>query len=312
MKLINKKIISKRKVFDLKIQKNHNYEITRSNIPVHNSGKGFVIKNFMEGRKYKVRDVDEWKKSFLKLEKLKGKWPEIRNLDLRNPKDVFQLHKFIKKKDIKNKTLDLLLTDLKQDRLPNIIFDVTLKEIDDISEVLPTLLQLGYDQKNVHLVWVLANYRIAVERNAERDRVVPEDILLHTHEGAARSVYDIITGRVKGLGVDGKINVVLNNEENTIFYPKDYNYFVQKKLKEWGFDKLSDLSKKDRDKLFKEIDTDLKGQDYEKGPVIKDFLYLNIKERGKGIKNEDNVKQQIFNWIKNNVPKTKLTKDMFG
>ena len=26
------------------------------------SGKGFAIKNFMEGNKFKIRDVDEWKK----------------------------------------------------------------------------------------------------------------------------------------------------------------------------------------------------------------------------------------------------------
>ena len=29
------------------------------------SGKGFAIRNFIEGEKFKVRDVDEWKKSFI-------------------------------------------------------------------------------------------------------------------------------------------------------------------------------------------------------------------------------------------------------
>ena len=31
------------------------------------SGKGFAISNFMEKEKFKVRDVDEWKKAFMKI-----------------------------------------------------------------------------------------------------------------------------------------------------------------------------------------------------------------------------------------------------
>ena len=30
------------------------------------SGKGFALKNFLEGEKFKVRDVDEWKRLLLK------------------------------------------------------------------------------------------------------------------------------------------------------------------------------------------------------------------------------------------------------
>ena len=41
------------------------------------SGKGFSIANFMEGEKFKNRDVDEWKKAFLKIAELKDKYPEI-------------------------------------------------------------------------------------------------------------------------------------------------------------------------------------------------------------------------------------------
>ena len=37
------------------------------------SGKGFARKHFLEGGKFKVRDVDEWKKSFIRLAQLKKK-----------------------------------------------------------------------------------------------------------------------------------------------------------------------------------------------------------------------------------------------
>ena len=45
------------------------------------SGKGFAINNFIEGSKFKVRDVDEWKKTFVKIAVLKNKHPKLRRLD---------------------------------------------------------------------------------------------------------------------------------------------------------------------------------------------------------------------------------------
>ena len=52
------------------------------------SGKGFTISNFMEKEKFKIRDVDEWKKSLMKMADLQGKFPEIKGLNLKNSKDV--------------------------------------------------------------------------------------------------------------------------------------------------------------------------------------------------------------------------------
>lgn len=236
------------------------------------SGKGFAIKHFMPSNDFKIRDVDEWKLAFLKLNDTKGMFPELSGLNLKNPKDVFKLHMAVKDAGIKDKTLEGLLSDVSGDRLPNIIFDITLKELDDIDEVMPKLQEVGYDPRNVHIVWVLTNYRVAVTNNAGRDRVVPEDILLKTHEGAAKTMYDIIKGSIPR-GVDGKIAVILNNRENTIF-----------------FDTPNSKGEK----------------------VIKDFTYLTIKQEGKAPLKNAEVQKQVFNWIKDNVPKTKETKELFG
>ena len=187
------------------------------------SGKGFAIKNFLEGDKFKVRDVDEWKKALMKIGELKKKWPEIKGLNLRKPNDVARLHMFVKEKGIKDKTLDRMLGDAirsgsaKKGTLPNILFDITLKEIGDIKEVLPSLMEAGYDSKNMHLTWVLTNYHVAVQNNATRDRVVPADILLQTHEGAAKTMVDIIRGKTPS-GLNGAVNVILNNRVNTIAF----------------------------------------------------------------------------------------------
>jgi len=242
------------------------------------SGKGFAIQNFMEGDKFKIRDVDEWKKAFIKIDELKKKYPEVRGLNLREPKDVFKLHMFVKKAGIKENTLKVMLDDLvrsgaaSKGTLPNIIFDITLKEIGDITEVLPQLKKIGYDSKNIHVTWVLTNYHTAVKNNAGRERVVPSDILLQTHEGAAKTMSQIIKGKLPR-GINGAVNVILNNRENTI---------------PWT------------DKDGKPIKTSAGGI------VVKDFTYVNLKKEGKKFRRESDVQQQIYDWIKDNVPDTAL------
>ena len=57
----------------------------------------------MEKEKFKIRDVDEWKKSLMKMADLQGKHPEIKGLNLKNSKDVYKIHQFVKKAGIKDK-----------------------------------------------------------------------------------------------------------------------------------------------------------------------------------------------------------------
>ena len=240
------------------------------------SGKGFAISNFMEKEKFKIRDVDEWKKGFLKLAQTRKQFSELKGLKLRNPKDVYKLHMFVKEKGIKDKSLDLLLRDTNSDRLPNIMFDITMKDASDIGDVLPKLIEAGYNPKNIHLTWVLTNYAVAIVNNRNRERVVPEDIMLLSHEGAAKSMYDVIKGKLPR-GLNGAVRVILNNRENTIPY-------VDPETK----------------KPMKTEQGDI---------IVKDFTYLTFKKEGKSMGPESGVKKQLLGWISSNVPKTKLTKD---
>jgi hypothetical protein len=240
------------------------------------SGKGFAIKNFMQGELFKIRDVDEWKKSFIKLADTQDKYPEIKGLNLKNPKDVYKIHIFIKKLGIKDTSLDLLLKDANTDRLPNIMFDITMKDVSDISDIIPKLEKAGYDSKNIHLTWVLTDYSVAIVNNRNRDRVVPEDIMLLSHEGAATSMYSVIKGKLPR-GLNGGVRVVLNNRENTIPY-------LDPKTKKTVKTKTGNI-------------------------IVTDFTYLTFKKEGKTIAPEADVKKEVMGWIAANVPKTKLTKD---
>jgi dephospho-CoA kinase len=175
------------------------------------SGKGFAQKHFLEGDKFKVRDVDEYKRQFLELSRIKGKYPEIANLNLKNPDDVAVLHAFVKRMGVKDKSLELLFADVKQDRLPNIIFDVTLKGVEDIYEVLPKLLELGYRHEDLHIVWVLTPVHQALENNAKRARTVKPDLLVQIHDLVAKTMTMLISHHneiIGPQGVDGAIYVV--------------------------------------------------------------------------------------------------------
>jgi hypothetical protein len=222
-------------VYDLGTE-NGNY-ILQNGMIAHNSGKSFAIKHFLEGDKFKIYNVDYWKEAILKLQHLKNKYPELRNRDLRNAEDVAFIHQYVKSKNIESRVLNLFMLERQtgSGHLPNIIFDITGKNIEDISSMIPFLLTIGYSPENVHIVWVLADYNIAINQNKKRDRVVPEDIILKTHEGAAKTMFGVLRGNTP-VGLNGSITVILNNPAHTVtwgntksFVIKDFKYITVKK-----------------------------------------------------------------------------------
>ena len=154
------------------------------------------------------------------------------------------------------------------------MFDITAKDVTDITRVIPMLKKVGYESKNVHLTWVLTNFVTALENNKQRERMVPEDILLKTHEGAANTVWGLIT-KAMPKGLNGRVDVILNNPKHTVKY-------------------------KDAD--GNEVDG-----------IAKGFLSLPVKKEGGGILPTSNFsnelslpekvwKNKLFNWVKNNAP----------
>ena len=265
------------------------------------SGKGFARQRFISAESYKVRDVDELKLAFQQLSVLDkfttkefvekygnnlsdkdrqlvqtemlDKGITISKLKLNNPMHVYLLHMIVKATGAKEKTLDSILQGAKENKLPNLLFDVTFKDLDEFNRVIPDLIRVGYEPRNIHLTWVLTNYEIAVKNNKMRARTVPEDILLQTHTGAARTVYSLIKdGTPKE--IDGRVDVILNNPENTVL-------FVDPKT----------------GKPYRTARGDM---------VVKSFTYLNLKDPGKPAKKEIDVKKQLLTWIRDNTPKDAL------
>jgi hypothetical protein len=260
------------------------------------SGKGFAIDNFIDAAGFKVRDVDEMKSAVGKLDQLGkfsiddwfkkyasklpeedrahveefvvGKGMSIADVanNLKDPNNVAALHYIVDAMGLKDKwIINMLSGKTNKETLPNLLFDITAKKVSSITEVIKPLVDAGYDPKNVHLIWVLTDYHLAVSNNKGRDRVVPDDILLNTHEGAAKTIWGILT---KGLpkGLNGRIDVILNNRENTVTYK------------------------------------DSKGNEM-KG-AVKGFLSLPVKKQGGGTLPEKVWKELLYKWILDNGPKT--------
>jgi len=249
------------------------------------SGKGFALKHFLQGTKFKVRDVDAWKAAFLKLAALKQKYPELRILDMNVPDDVTTLHNWVKKKGIKDKTLDALLSQVKVGKAPNIIFDISYKEKNDIDAILPSLIEAGYNPINVHVIWVLTNYGIAVMQNRDpkRGRVVSDQVMLDTHEGASNNMYQMIVSGTPS-GIDGSVHIILGGKDHTVFFKDaDGEPLDGSQKSKYGTDRI----------------------------VIKDFKYLTLKEPGKEMTSDADLRGQAMDWIVSNVPRTMKNKGIF-
>lgn len=257
------------------------------------SGKGFAASNFLRKENYKTLDIDELKTGFLKIAKLKNKYPELRNLNLKKPGDVFKLHQWVKARGLKDSRVNNLLNSISnREVLPNILFDITAKSPDDLKEILPLLVQVGYNPRNINLVWVLANYKIAMVRNKKRERVVPEDILITTHSGAKSTMMDIIRrggGKwVSNKYINGEMHIILNNNEETWFWTDDGG-------------KTTDFKSSRKSRNLVEagsVWTPKFGKS-----IVAGFTSLKIKSAGKPIDKSDKIMKRLLFWVSKNAPK---------
>lgn len=302
----NISVLEEGEYFGFSIKEDDKRFILKNWLVNHNSGKGFAGTNFMNIQDFKVRDVDEMKKAYLSINKLKHTYPELDGLDLRKPEDVGTLHAFIKKKGTVKSTLDNMLSaTVNPEILPNIVFDVTLQYIAKIDDTVPLLIEAGYKPENIHIIWVLTDYDIAFKANQERDRIVPygkdgtPNIILDTHVGASKTMWDIVGKNKIPKSINGGIYVILNNRDQTVVFKQG-----DKKDFRTAKDDKNALPIKTTSarKYLKKGDENFK----KKTIIIKDFTYLTYKKPGKSPNNDKEIYKQLFGWVTKNIPKSAL------
>lgn len=211
------------------------------------SGKGFVLDNLL-GIDGKVYDVDHIKTLTMKMKTANDKIEQqlgvkLKDLDLSNPEDLGNLHHIVNKVlDYDDRYLSSLYKGVytaAPNRLPNLIFDVTMKDFKKFYSIVTEVAKLGYDKSNIHVVWVVNDVETAIQQNSERPRRVPIDILRSAHTNVSSTLLNIVKKgpKIKKY-MDGDIVFVFskrgvdNNYVRSKFgggYFEDATYFYVKK-----------------------------------------------------------------------------------
>ncbi len=251
------------------------------------SGKDFALENFIDSSTFKVFDVDRMKTAIQSLakigklsmkdlqEKVLAKLPKdyhsayiahvkaghnFDDLDMSKPENATILHFTHKVLRFKDKFVENMLNaNMGSQNKPNIMFNVAMKA-GDMTEIADFLKKVGYKPEDIHLVWVFIDTQEAITNNLSRDRVAPEDMLLHYHKIVKENITKIIKNR-EFKTINGEIYIILNKRVNTEFYKSS--------------GKTSSFNKTfNKDKFFKKVSQDF---------TIKSFKYIYLKKRGKGI-----------------------------
>lgn len=164
------------------------------------SGKGFQKNNLLgiEGSNIDVDAIKELATRATKfIERVKSETGrDLSTFDMKKGEDVSRLHYILndvyKIPDKRNDALFSSILTAHPDRKPNLIFDVTLKDISKLISVASAANDLGYSKQNIHIVWVVNDINVAMKQNKSRSRSVPEEILFATHQGAALTMKRIL------------------------------------------------------------------------------------------------------------------------
>jgi hypothetical protein len=174
------------------------------------------------------------------------------------------LHKIFAKSGLDRAQIELMkkTIDPSNQHKPNLIFDVTLREMPKFSSLCSDATNMGYDKNNIHIVWVLNKLSVAMKQNKERDRVVADDIVISTHRGVAFTLKEIVTyfEQTSETCMNGDIWIAFNAPDE---------------------------------------DTKLTKSKTSKGSYLEKATYVKIKETGKAIKSLSELSAEFQNKIEN-------------
>ena len=131
------------------------------------SGKTFVSKSITSGHGYKVVSSDKFFESMLKKEKISTDLEALKKKD--RTKFDFAMNLRDKAIKLSQKEEDNFI----KGRL-GIIYDGTGADLSKIKDTRQKCFDLGYD---TYMVFVNTSLEIAIERNNQRERTIPKDIV---------------------------------------------------------------------------------------------------------------------------------------
>ena len=149
------------------------------------SGKGYQQDNSIM-IDAKVFDVDKLKSLYVKAAKA-GKINDKKDYDFRKPEDVSALHKIVASKEYESNIKYNFFAN--NEKLPNVIFDITGKNVAKLKQYCEMVKKKGY---KTSLVWVVTNRDVALVQNLTRPRVVPQNVFHKIHNAILANLPDFI------------------------------------------------------------------------------------------------------------------------
>ena len=212
-----------------------------------------------------------------------------KDIDFKDPEAISTMKDLLRGFNVDQKQQIMFFADPNRSELPNVMFDVTLKDMGAlVGEVggeagIAQLLKLaGYKPQNIHVVWILTNYKIAMRQNLTRGRVVNSDIFFSTHRGASGTMQDIVFKQYAKFGINGDIAVILGGGEGQVEY--EVGSYRMKDGREFTINQPL------------------------KYPVFRDFKYFRVKKAGEGSINREAL-MGVRSYIETMTPPPNTTPD---
>lgn len=178
------------------------------------SGKSTAIRKFIDAGSYKIINPDDTKALIAKAA-AKGlpAFKELKGIDPNTPEGSQKLHKFILKTKISSKKAKLITPAGRGDKtkyLPNIMYDRTFSFAGEFKKISQSLIRAGYKAENIHVIYLMTDVKIALKRNRERDRTLPDDVIVQSTRGAKERFTELYFGRTSGAVSNGDWYILFN------------------------------------------------------------------------------------------------------
>ena len=318
--------------FDGNVNPNSGWVVIMAGGP--GSGKGFVFDTLVPIHGKKL-DVDQLKTYKLRRSEITDDTITFRDgttvnltdagidepYDLSNPKFVALLHDKTKalKKAQRSAVFNGILNASK-DRLPNIIFDITMDKISAIEDVLMMYKPMGY---KVAVVCVFTEIDVAISQNEKRARKVDVDMLLDKHSRVYNTLEKLLgrkdlTDQINDIWVVQQYSIDVNSKtsmrdyiksNNVTHIPKDANglYYLEHDMQKFidnQLDRIFDINherRKERNQQKSFEDAEF-GTSMDGGKMMESYLVEEDKEEEITAKNKEEAYKAFEDIVKDSFP----------
>ena len=183
------------------------------------SGKSTATKKFINTANYKILNPDDVKDLIVKAGKKDIPFfSSMKDIDPDSPKGSQQVHAFMRSTKVSSKKSRTMMRAMQKGKetLPNLLFDRTFAFSGEFKKISRGLIKAGYKAENIHVVFVFTDINIALKRNRERTRTLPDDIIVSTAQGAKARFVELFFGKAKGAVANGDWHIIIDRGKEAI------------------------------------------------------------------------------------------------